>query len=1075
MSNIKIIKGIFLCLAISILFSISAYAQTKEVRGKVIDDQNYPLIGATIVVKGTEGASIVGVITDLDGNFVINIPSGYDTILVTYTGYLEEFVDVANVSDVQVQLIPSFETLDEVVVTAMGIKREEKALGYSVEQVSGDNLENGSKSNPIESLAGRVAGLNVSSSASGAGGSTKVLIRGVTSITGNNSPLYVIDGVPINSGGGSSGTEYGGFDYGDGANNINPDDIENISILKGGAATALYGQRGSNGVIMITTKSGKSRDGLGIDFSSTVSFDNPLVKPDFQNFYSQGSGATFSATEYRSWGEKMTGQTVTNFLNQEQVLNGASNPYDEFYRTGVTYDNSITVNNRGERYGVYFSANFVNTDGIQPNNSFDKRNFNIRFDSELSSFIKFDAKVNYLNQVAENRPHLSGSPNNPVYLLNIMPRSVQLDQLNPYLTLDGYPVVWTEEYQANPDGSLQWRNQPPTFASSPLLQNPFWATEYNRNEDERNRILGFGEFGFDFAELFSLPIILELNARAGIDYINDYRMLYNAHNTYFKADGLATYSSSSRQFVESSFTGMLKIGHTINKFTFLGTFGGSFLSNQSKSSSLSSESGLINEFGKYVIHNFNNPLASDGLSEYMEQSVFGLFSFDYDRMVYLDLTFRNDWSSSLSPSNWSYFYPSVSASWLIHESFEMPSFINFIKVRGSYAGTGSPGANSSSRRYYQYNTNPNQYLGLPYGSIPSRRPEYDLRSEYTISKEVGLKTIMLNNRLIFDASYYQSGTKDQILIAPMPPASGFESGYINGGYINNNGVEAMISYRVLQGSRFSWEIGGNFTRQWNKVEELKEDTDLQVLGGGAGVVTVAKLGEPVGMIMGSSYARDEQGRLILDSESLPTYKVTEDGAIDFEQVIGNSFANVMWGFNSSIKYQGFTLNFVIDSKLGHDIFSLTNMRGAEYGTFAYTTEGRDEWEKAKEISEITGVPPTDGYMVHGMKDGVEGDYPVDPQKYWDRLTRIQEAFVYDASYIRFRQLSLGYTFNYNLLQKTPFDQLSITLFANNLFYISRKTENISPESSFGTGNSVGIEMFSQPELRNYGVNLKVSF
>lgn len=326
----------------------------------------------------------------------------------------------------------------------------------------------------------------------------------------------------------------------------------------------------------------------------------------------------------------------------------------------------------------------------------------------------------------------------------------------------------------------------------------------------------------------------------------------------------------------------------------------------------------------------------------------------------------------------------------------------------------------------------------------------------------------------FDATYYQTGTRDQILNSPLPPSSGFNSGYINAGYIKNSGLELSATYELVQGEDFNMSIGGNFTRQWSEVEELAEGQDIQIMGESGGVVTAARMNKPVGMIMGTAFARNEDGLKIIDDDNLPRIATTEEGAMDYEQVIGNSFPEILWGGNIRMGYKGLQMNVSLDAKSGHDIYSLTNKRGAEYGTWGFTTEGRDEWEKAKEISEITDVPPDDGYMVHGVKDGVEGDYPVDPQKYWDRVGRIHEAFVDDASYIRLKQVSLTYNFDVTKMEKLPFSKLSLSVYGNNLYYLMRNTRNISPRSSFGS-NRTGIEMYAQPELRNYGMNLRFTF
>jgi len=1060
---------------LTLLFLVAAaMGQQREISGVVYNASDQPLPGASVVVKGTQGKGMIGTATDVDGQFTLQVPAGKDTLVVSYTGYHKKVVPIGQKDQVRVVLQSATSELEEVVVTAMGIKREEKALGYSVQDVQGEEMENADKMSPLEGLSGKVAGLNVASTGSGPGGSVNILIRGMSSITGSNEPLIVIDGVPIDNSGGASGTAYGGFDYGNAASNINPQNIKSISVLKGGAASALYGYRGSNGVIMITTKQGSSQKGLGIRFNSSVSFSNPVVRPNFQSKYSQGSSGSFEPNSFRSWGTKMNGQTVTNFLDQKQQLTPRStHPYETFYNTGVSYDNSISINKRGKKNGIYFSANWTKTQGIQPHNTLDKKNLTLRYDSEVSDFLTFDAKANYINQQADNRPNLSGSPDNPVYLMAQLPPSVRLSQLQPYQTVDGYPVLWTSEYTKNEEGSVQWRNDPPAFATSPLLQNPYWAVNLNNNHDTRHRLIGFGEMNLDVKEWFALPFSLNVKGKVGIDYYNDTRERFTAHRTYYKADGKATINESKSQVLEMNYDLQVTASDRFGSFSTEASVGAHLRHNQSRGIYTSSESGLINEDGPYVIQNFNNPITNDGISEREVQSVYGLFNVGYNQMLYLDFTLRNDWSSNLSPDNWSYLYPSVSMSWLVHETVSLPEAIDFLKVRGSWAEVGSSG-DLSSFRYYQYGTNPSQYRGLPYGSIPSNRPNRSIHAEYTVSKELGLKAILLNDRLNLDFTYYQTGTRDQILNSPLPPSSGFNRGYINAGYINNSGIEVSANYRLIDQANWNMSIGGNFTRQWSEVEELAEGQDIQIIGEAAGVVTAAKMGRPVGMIMGTAFARNDQGKKIIGDDNLPKIATTQEGALDYERVIGNSFPKMLWGGSISLSYKNLQLGLSLDSKLGHDMYSLTNRRGAEYGTFAYTTEGRDEWERAKEISETTGVPPQDGYMVHGVKDGKEGDYPVDPQKYWDRVARIHEAFVYDASYIRLKNASLTYRFDMSQAENVPFQDLSVSVFGNNLFYIMRHTKNISPRSSFGSRRT-GIEMYAQPELRNYGMKVRFSF
>ncbi|TVQ09862.1 MAG: SusC/RagA family TonB-linked outer membrane protein [Bacteroidetes bacterium] len=970
--------------------------------------------------------------------------------------------------------------MQEVIVTALGIKRDAKALGYSVQQVDGESLSNASRINPLSGLVGQVAGLQIGESGSGAGGSSRIVIRGANSLTGSNNPLFVIDGVPMDNSGGSSGGLFGGFDYGNAVNNINLDDVESITVLKGGAASALYGARGQNGVIMITTKSGGRKEGIGITYQFMTSTQSPLIKPDYQTLYSQGSGRNFINNSPYSWGAKMQGQEVTNFLGESQMLNPAtSHRYDDFFRSAINMDHSVTLDKRGETNGVLFTASWNQNSGMISTNEIDRKSFNLRYDSKFTDYLTIDARANYIHQQVQNRPNLAGSPDNPIYLMTMMPASVNMDQLEMYETITGLPVVWNSRYRRNPDGSLSLNQAQPSFAGSPLLNNPYWATELNTNQDTRNRLMGFASANLDIAEMAGLTFDLSLSVKAGIDYYNDERQRVTAHKTYYKSDGLASGNFQRLEIMEGNYDFLLSAGNTWGDFSLQGSAGGNIMQRSYRALSSSSESGLINPDGPYVIQNFNNPTANNGISNSEIHSLYAIASMDYRRTVFMDFTFRNDWTSVLSPENWSYQYPSVSASWLLEESFELPAIFDMLKLRGSLAGVGS--AENAGPRYYIYGTTPNEYLGLPYGFINAVRPEPNLISEFTISSEVGVEVIMMGNRLRTDIAYYQTGTRDQLFQNPMAPSSGYNSGFLNSGFVNNTGLELFASYRVIENHDFSWTTSVNFTRQWSKVEEISEDIDMIVQSsvlGDDGVRIVAQLGHPAGIIHGSAFDRDEQGRLILNDNNLPRIKTGDDQSVLLNNAIGNAIPDILWGFNSQFTYRRMFMSFHIDSKLGHDIFSVTNMMGAERGTLAFTKEGRDEWARAVELaSQDPNLSPSDfnmGFMITGVRNGEEVVVAVDPQRYWEHVSRVHEAFVYDASYIRLRQLSLGYNFGSAVLNNTPFRDATISVFANNLFYLMLNTENISPESSFGTGNNTGFELYAYPEMRSLGVNLKVS-
>lgn len=1069
-------KNIFrLFLILLMMFSLTAVYAQRSITGQVKDKSGMTVIGATILEKGTSN----GTITDFDGNYRIDVSSDKAVLQFSYVGFITKEVTVGSQKVVNVTLEEDTQKLEEVVVTALGIKRDKKALGYAVSNVDGNNLSAFSKVNPIEALSGQVSGLNISTSGSGAGGSSKVTIRGVSSLTGSNEPLYVVDGVPMdNTGGVDGGADgsgmYGGTDYGNAANNINADDIESISVLKGGAAAALYGSRGQNGVIMITTKKGSQKDNkLGIKYGYQLQLSTPSIKPDFQNQYSQGSAGKFIATDYQSWGQKLDGSEVVNFLGQKQDLYAIDqHPYDEYFQTGISHNHNVSVSNRTDKVGVYFSYTNTNDRGIVPGNEIDKNSLTLRFDTKLGKFLTLDAKANYIDQKAKNRPNLGGSPDNPVYSLWYMPRSVSLASLQNYQTNSGMPVIWTEQYETKDGNIIAPDNM--GFAKSPLLNNLYWTENLNTNYDNRKRLIGFVELNLDIAKLFDLPFTLNLKARGGLDYYNDERQRQVANNTYYKANGLATLSLINSSFSEENYDFLLNGGHRFGRFGLNASFGGNLMRRNIYSTNSSSESGLINKEGYYVLQNFNNLVSTQGIAESEIQSLYAFVSMDWDSQFFLDLTARNDWTSVLSPKNWSIFYPSVSGSWIISETFDLGRNVDMLKLRGSWAAVGS-GGNYTSSRYNVYGTSANQFHGLPYGFIPSSRVNPDLKSEYTISSEVGANLVMWQNRFNLDLSYYTSGTKDQIFTAPLAPSSGYSSGIINAGYIKNSGIEAQVKGSIFRNKNLEWWIGANVSYQWNEVKDLPAEVPVLTLGGADGLTINALNGKPVGVMMGTAFNRDDNGNMILDDNNLPTIKQNEAGANDVMQDLGKIYPDWLLGFSTGLTYKGFNFNLLIDGKLGHNIYSMSNKRGSELGVLETTVAGRDEWETAKIISQQTGILPNMGYMVDGVKNGVYGSYAVDPQLYWQRVATVNEMWVYDASYIRLRQISLGYTLTPKVHKIKYLDNIGISANINNICYLMKKTPNISPEAYITTGNASGIEIFGMPETLQFILGLNVSF
>ncbi|MEH0152512.1 SusC/RagA family TonB-linked outer membrane protein [Limibacter armeniacum] len=1058
------------------LLTLSAFAQERMVTGTVTNNQGEALIGVSVLVQGTTK----GTITDLDGKYKVKLQENESFLVFSYLGFDSQVIEVGNKTAINLVMEEDAHQLGEVVVTALGIERDKKAIGYAMQEVNGDQLSAVVQTSPLNALSGKVAGLNVSTSGSGPTGSTNVTIRGSNSLTGNNQPLYVIDGVPISNDGGTSAGQYGGFDYGNAANNIDPNDIASISVLKGGAASALYGSRGQNGVIMITTKKGSKKQGISVAVNSNFVMEKPAILPSFQNSYSQGAGGKFITTSNLSWGAKMTGaETVTNFLGEEQVLSeNSENPIGDFFKDGYTWTNSISISKNSDIGTVYFSASKQDNESIMPNSNFDKLSMNLRAITKLTDFFTVDAKVNFINQKAFNRPNLAGSPDNPMYSIMQLPRSITLDQMSDYITVNGYPVHYTNKYQ-HIDGKLTVNGDAPAFAASPLSQNPYWATELNLNNDERNRAIAFVEGDLNLKSLFGGSSLdaLSLKFRAGADYYVDNRQKHTHHNTLYKGNGLATINTSDATRGEYNYDIILNGMKTLGQFGISLTGGASMNRIEWTSTAANSESGIINPFGAYVVNNFNNRQISKGQSQREIQSVFGMMTLDWNDQLFLDLTGRNDWSSTMNPDNWSFFYPSASFSWVASETFGLGDAVNYLKFRTSYAWVGN--SLPPNQLYFNYTTNPDQYFDLPYGAIPGSKPNYDMLPEMTKSFDVGVEAQLLNDRISVDLAYYQTGTENQLFQAPLSPSSGFQTGWVNAGFIRNDGIELALTGKPVHNENIEWELMANISHNRSMVKELTEDVEKLNLGGYGGVLIQAIPGSPVGTIHGTKFAKDDAGNMILDGNNLPMIATTEEGNRDDQAYLGNSVPQWLSGFGSNFRYKSFFVNVFIDGKFGHKMFSYTNLRGAQVGTLDFTVEGRDAWA-ASEADRVSlnvsadAWEPTGGYKITGVdQEGNTVSSFVDPQKYWDRVSQISEAFVYDASFVRLQQVAIGFNLPKSVLDKVYLKKASLSLVGNNLAFLYNNVPNVSPESAVTTNNSGGVEMFAFPQTASYGFNLNI--
>lgn len=1095
MSNSKILmKAILYSLSV-LLLHFSASAQTV-IKGRVVDAASgNPLSGATITVVKTK----VNSVSDQQGNFTISANIG-DDMIVSNIGFKNRTVSAKGES-LQITLEAVSSELDEVVVTALGIKREKKKLGYASQELKGDNLTVARESNVVSQLAGKIAGVTVVGGNSGIGGSARVTIRGERSVDMNkNQPLYVIDGVPIsNSIVGGSGRGNLEVDFGNGAGFVNPDDIESINVLKGPAASALYGSRAANGVIVIKTKSGKSSKGIGVEVNSNVTFENALKLPEFQNVYGQGNGnggafafvngggAGLTDGTDEGWGPAFKGQLYPQF-NSPRTLNGQPIPFlggdlnapagsvitptpwladvdgvANFFKTGRTLTNNVAL--VGSNKDGDFRLSFTNLDqtGIVPNTDL-KRN-TVSFSGGYNLSDKFSARafVSYIKSSSDNRPSISYGTESIMYLFTSwFPRSVRIEDMKR---------LW----QPGLEGIRQfgWNYN--------YHDNPYLTVYENTNGQVVDRIIGNITLKYDLASWLSLQL------RAATDYASEVRTYKRAFSTQRFPFGQYR---EARVITEERNTDFLFSANKKlnNNFTFSGTFGG----NQTRQKADFNEvnAGQLNIPGIYKITNNRVPVdVAQTTTEKRVNSLYGSAQVAYKNYLFLDVTGRNDWSSALtlpaelkalgSEKN-SFFYTSAAVSAIVSDMVKLPSVINFAKVRGSVAQVG----NDTDPFTFTQAYNPSTAYGTAqiYGET-DRLANLSLKPEISTAFEIGTELKMFNNRVGLDLTFYQSNTKNQIINIPLSQTSGYSSRSINAGLIRNYGFEAMLNLVPVVGKKngFRWAVDLNFSTNRSKVVELSDGLNNLVMASRS-VTVEARVGERMGDMYGIGFARvqntnpnaayyDGTGKFVgqmVFNNGRPV-RTTE------RIKLGNYNPDWLAGINNTFNYGNFKLSFLFDIRMGGELYSHTQTVGREGGIIVETLEGRaDGYDLTK---------PGNGVIGEGVKvvNGqlVPNDVKITAREWhtaWTAGRAIAEGVMYDASFVKLRELQVGFNFPAQVLRKTPFKAATLSIVGRNLAVWS-KVPHVDPEVMSYTGGTAlpGIEYMSIPSSRSFGVNLSLKF
>ncbi len=1018
----------------------SLQAPFLEITGRVTDAAGEPLIGVSVKVKG----STTGTTTDKEGRFTINT-SMNSTLVFSYVGFIVQEITVNDQNAIDVELQEENKALNDVVVTALGIKKEAKSLGYAATSINTSQLTDSRTTNVGNSLIGKVAGLNVSTPPTGPGGSSKIRIRGQSSFGGDNSPLIIVNGIPINNeaGGGANGkkenfTGEGNSDSGDGLQSINADDIESMTILKGAAAAALYGFRAKDGAIIITTKSGRGQVGIGIELNANFQADQALDYTDFQYEYGQGENgirntsiADARRTGVWSFGPKFDGTAMWQVDGTEKPYLPFKNRVKAFYNTGITATNSLALSGGNENGS--FRLSFANTDAkaIVPNSKYHKKVLNLGLHYKLNKHLSTQVNANYSNEDNINPPVVAQQDfnvNQTIYTL--------ANSIDPRWLKNAYK----DSVTGNEINPARFTNR----------TNPYWTINERHENHIRDRIFG------NVSLRYQLASWLYAQGRIGQDYFSIIHNVNRPTGTAFLPAAPSGFNGNFYQDAETFRERNLDFLVGANKkFGFWGmdaTIGGNSMDQQGETLSTS----VTNFYVKNLYTISNGQVKEPNFSYYKKRvnSLYGTVDFSFKDFLFLNITGRNDWFSTLNLKSNSYLYPSLSTSFVFSQAFSasLPEWLNYGKLRAAYAEVGGDTDPYTNALFYSLNSNP--FNGVALGSISgSVSPNPNLKPLKVKEAELGLELSLLNRRVSLDFAAYRKNTVDEILDVDISNTSGFGQTKVNVGKLRNQGIEALLTFVPVNGLDFRWESALNYTYNKSEVLQLANGQQRIDVGTGEYIGFVShEVGKPMGSLRGVDYKRDEQGRII-----------TANGRFLAGDIItyGSAVPKHIGGWLNTINYKGFRVFAQVDFKAGHKLISNSN--------FNFMREGL---HKASLVGREAGVvfPGVDA-------DGKPNTTAVEAEAFYSdyRGKSIATPFVYDAGFIRWRSLSVGYDLS-RFMKKTFIKGLNINGFINNVLIIKKQVDNLDPETQYSASDLLsGLESLSLPTIRSYGLNLNAKF
>ena len=1077
----KRIHLFLLALAIGV---IQGAAQVTTVRGIVTTEEDgEPVIGASVIVKGTS----LGTVTDVNGRFELSgLPPSATRLLISYISLMAKEVAIA--PQVSVTLKSDTHLLDEVVVTALGISREKKALGYTAQEVKQNALVQGKDNNLLNSLSGKIAGVRITNT-QGDVGSSRIVIRGETSIAGENQPLFIVDGIPVDNS--QLNARSSGRDFKNAIADLNPEDIKTLTVLKGPNAAALYGARAAHGAIVITTKGGDKRQkGIGITLHSSTQVSFVATLPEFQNLFGQGAGGRFSYVDGKgagvndgvdeSWGPRLDiGLLIPQFDSpldadgNRVATSWVSHPNNvrDYFRMGISTNSGISVARGDDKYQFRVGYNYEKQVSIVPDAGTNKTNISLNTDYHLAKWIVVGATANYIVYTAPSLPGSatpSGSnvrSNSPMLQFLWFGRQVDTNSLKA-----DYTRNWNSSY----------------------YDNPFWSASYNTQSQERHRLIG------DLHAEFRLTDGLNVRFRTSTDWYNDRRKSKVKWGSAGAGSPYGSYAEDAYTVKENNTEILATYIKQLNKNWGIDALLGFNVRNKQYENNYQAAPRLA-VADLYTLTNSRDPLtSSNDFYRLRQYGLYGSIQLDYRRWAFLNITGRNDWSSTLPVDNNSYFYPSVTASVLLSEAFGWRSkAVNYLKIRGGWSQVG---ADANPYQLATVFTSETAFNGNPLQSSSTIGMNPNLKPEKTSSIEAGFEAAFWDNRLCLDFTYYKTDSRNQILKLATTAASGYTSQVRNAGHIRNRGYEIQLGAVPIQTSKgFRWNLDLNYGANSSKVVKLDDEgliTSYQLYS--SGIQILASVGEAYGTLFGTSYVRDANGNVVVDANGLPKISTTN-------KTLGKFTPDWTGGISNTFSYRSLSLSFLIDASVGGSIFSNTNKTGKYTGVLANTLSGRDAehgglWYYTDAMGNNVRLPESpsysvssdglyyaqvngqstrvyqDGIMVEGVTEsGSKNEEVVSAEKYYHRIYSIAEANVYDASYVKLREVALSYRLPRLWTQKLHLQEASVTLTGRNLWTIYKSVPNIDPESALTTGNAQGVEAYSLPTTRSFGVNLSVKF